>query len=453
MPDAGAASENPVAEWFYGWCERTPFATRNTLVLLVTFYVLSLAGLVSARTFAVIPQLCLRSWDLGLHRMLLSPLFETSIFGILFVAMSFSGMGARLESMYGSGGLLALMAALGAASNFLYVAACVLLSFADPFVMLSHSAGFWPLLLALIVIECHAAPDARRRMMFLPCEVPSRYYPLAILALFSLFGGNMLPLIVATGAGYAQVYGYLAALAPAPDTLARWESGGGWLSSWAAKPGYVLQGAASGAPSVPLLGTGGGGGGGSGGGGGGGGSGGGSSGSGGGSQYLPSQRRQWDARADSGGASGGGGGGSGGGGGGGGGGMLDGMFGGGGGGNTLGGGSMSQQPGGFGSSSSSSSSAPGGDSRANALRAAEARAQAAATAASRVTGQRQGHPPPSTSSASGGTFALLPGASSSVDQQKMSQLQAMGFTDRRAAADALSRSGGDVDAAATMLLS
>ena len=163
-PDAPMDSENPVVEWFYDWCERTPFATRNVLTLLVTFYVLSLLGLLSGASFAVVPQFVLTSWDLGLHRLLLSALFERTLLGVLFVTMSFSGMGSRLEGMLGSGGLLALMATLSLVSNVAFVSACVLLSFADPSMMLSPSTGFWPLLLSLVVIECHAAPAARRRL-------------------------------------------------------------------------------------------------------------------------------------------------------------------------------------------------------------------------------------------------------------------------------------------------
>ena len=56
-------------------CTGKPLLQRHcflatTIALLATLYVLGLLGLVSAPSFAVVPQLVLTSWDLGLHRLL-----------------------------------------------------------------------------------------------------------------------------------------------------------------------------------------------------------------------------------------------------------------------------------------------------------------------------------------------------------------------------------------------
>jgi len=104
--------------------------------------------------------------------------------------------------------------------------------------MLQESSGFWGITLGLIVLECHEDPDGtNRRLPCLPFEVPSKYYPWALLALFSLLGSPLIPNGSATCIGYLYVHGYLEAVTASAERISSWERG--CLASHTARPGYV----------------------------------------------------------------------------------------------------------------------------------------------------------------------------------------------------------------------
>ena len=55
-------------------------------------------------------------------------------------------------------------------------------------------------------MECsEAPPDTKRKLFFL--EVPAVYYPLVLLALFSMFAGVKLAYCLGVAVGYAYGYG------------------------------------------------------------------------------------------------------------------------------------------------------------------------------------------------------------------------------------------------------
>ena len=70
------------------------------------------------------------------------------------------------------------------------------------------SLGIWTVLLGVIAVECsEAPPDMKRRLFFF--EVPALYYPLVLLALFSMFAGFRLAYGLGVAVGYAYGYGKL----------------------------------------------------------------------------------------------------------------------------------------------------------------------------------------------------------------------------------------------------
>ncbi len=70
------------------------------------------------------------------------------------------------------------------------------------------SLGIWTVLLGIIAVECSEAPrDMKRRLFFF--EVPALYYPLVLLALFSMFAGFRLAYGLGVAVGYAYGYGKL----------------------------------------------------------------------------------------------------------------------------------------------------------------------------------------------------------------------------------------------------
>jgi hypothetical protein len=92
---------------------------------------------------------------------------------------------------------------------------CVFISFvftlyiftSDPSYLLSTASGPWGYMMMLITIQCNRDdPEGTRRVLFFPVEVKNKYYPLVILALFTILGGIRLDLVVAVGMGYTYVY-------------------------------------------------------------------------------------------------------------------------------------------------------------------------------------------------------------------------------------------------------
>lgn len=86
------------------------------------------------------------------------------------------------------------------------------------------SGGFWvrihvapelptqhsqTILLAMIGSDCRANPDAKRRFFILPVQIPNRYYPWLLIAVFSLFSGGVLwDLVCSVVVGYLCTHHY-----------------------------------------------------------------------------------------------------------------------------------------------------------------------------------------------------------------------------------------------------
>ena len=121
-----------------------------------------------------------------------------------------------------------------------------------------NNSGFWPVLLAIIAIECSTAPSESNRRLFGAYEIRTRYYPLLLLGLFTLFGGFHLAYGLGVAPGYAYGLGKLDMIKPAQERLTQWEHG--VLVNFTSRQGWVAGHAASGsnAWALPSSNTGGG---------------------------------------------------------------------------------------------------------------------------------------------------------------------------------------------------
>lgn len=128
--------------------------------------------------------------------------------------------------------------ALGA--NLVFVTACFLMyMFGMTFAMYMAASGFWMVVLGLMAVDCMAAPEQPRRLLFIPVNIPNKYMPLALFALFSLLGGFQLAYAIALGIGYLYSLGYLNKIKPGTDRLEQWETKYlGFISSKPVRPGY-----------------------------------------------------------------------------------------------------------------------------------------------------------------------------------------------------------------------
>jgi membrane associated rhomboid family serine protease len=61
--------------------------------------------------------------------LLLSTFFNGSIMNVIFIMMSFAGMGPRLEQAHGTTAFLIMLLSLSVVANCLYLAVCVTLAY------------------------------------------------------------------------------------------------------------------------------------------------------------------------------------------------------------------------------------------------------------------------------------------------------------------------------------
>lgn len=256
-PDAGGMPppDNPVLTAYEGFVQSTPLVSRYTMTTLVVTYLISWFIDVS---FAVsnIPYFALNR--LELYRIFLSPLICSSIFTLALAYFSFVDHGKRLEFSVGSAQFLCLIGSLGCVIN---VAHIVLMYFlwmvtGDKSWAFTPASGIWTILFPLICIECVKSPPQSVRRLFM-WTVPTLYYPLVLLGIFSLLGGIQIANALAVAAGYAYGYGHLDKM-KVPDARAKqWEET--VLANFARRDGWVVGHAATGAAAWNDVGSGGGG--------------------------------------------------------------------------------------------------------------------------------------------------------------------------------------------------
>jgi hypothetical protein len=152
-----------------------------------------------------------------------------------------------MESMWGSSSYLAIILMLTIITNISFILVCVLLyMFGMAQALFFECTGFWVVLFSLLTIESMQAPDMPRRMMFIPMDIPSKYFPLIMYGLFCLFSGPILSYAVALAVGYVYSQGYLERLRPTSYYLEGLESPGGMLHTLSRSRGWILSGAAIG---------------------------------------------------------------------------------------------------------------------------------------------------------------------------------------------------------------
>ena len=88
-------------------------------------------------------------------------------------------------------------------------------------------------------------PDVTRRLMFIPIDIPSKYFPLVLYAFFSLFGGPSASLAVALCIGYLYSKGHMDKFKPSVSYSERCESSG-FLTYFSTGAGWIRSSAAVG---------------------------------------------------------------------------------------------------------------------------------------------------------------------------------------------------------------
>jgi hypothetical protein len=201
------AESNPLLHAYKEWVLKTPFITRNSLMVMVFVYALS--WIIDLQIFlANVPAFVVFYFQI--YRLILSPFVGNSILSVILIFLFYPQMGARIELMIGSTAFLSLFVIFTVLTNVVYVLLAFSLWFLGmQFVIYYPSAGFWSIVFGLITIECMSDPESVRRIMCLPVDITAKWYPLCLFALFFLLGGADITCLLAICMGYGYAYGYL----------------------------------------------------------------------------------------------------------------------------------------------------------------------------------------------------------------------------------------------------
>lgn len=176
------------------------------------------------------------------YRILFSPIVGNSLLNTIVMFLFYPMMGTLMESSMGSSMFIWLIGFITLSTNILFNILCLLLSFYMPEALFYSSSGFWVILFGLVTIECMQQPEMPRQLLFIPVNIPSMYFPLALFAFFALFSGPQLDFIISMGIGYLYSKGMLDRFRPSSLYLESLEASGAVLHSISRSRGYVLAG-------------------------------------------------------------------------------------------------------------------------------------------------------------------------------------------------------------------
>lgn len=108
--------------------------------------------------------------------------------------------------------------------NIIFSLVSILIGFTIyPMAMATPGMGLWPILMCDLVIQCYQYPEMPRGLCCLPIQIKSKWYPLVLIGLFTIFFGPQLSLWAGLATGYLWVFGYVKFLETSAASLKLWE--------------------------------------------------------------------------------------------------------------------------------------------------------------------------------------------------------------------------------------
>jgi len=147
--------------------------------------------------------------------------------------------GKRLEYAIGSTNLAALLLSMSGVTNLFHIVICFVMSglSQNPQYLLIPCIGIWNLILSVIAMDCASADPSAQRKLFV-VNVPTRFYPCALLALFTLFSGSIeLSYCISVAVGYLFGFNKFDILKLKAERRRRLETG--VLRKFTGKAGFV----------------------------------------------------------------------------------------------------------------------------------------------------------------------------------------------------------------------
>ena len=234
MPSEEPPPPNPFASALEDFSRNTPFVTRWILLVQAISYLVSWI-FNPFYVLGCIPLFVVYRFEV--YRLFTSALVNTSLLSMLFSVWALLDSGRRLESSLGSAPFLWLCFCLVTVSNAGFVAiqtALFAMTGREGF-LYDPAMGLWSLVLGVISVECLQS-GAERRLVVV--SIPAVYYPLALLALFCLWSGELsISYVVAIILGYG--YKRFAFLKLSSTKARAWEDT--WLRVLSRQSGWILS--------------------------------------------------------------------------------------------------------------------------------------------------------------------------------------------------------------------
>ena len=194
---------NNTGSWsdaFSNWWRRVPLFSRFIIYASIVIYILSWFMLNYVILFCNIPYQTLN--NLHLWTIFTTSFVNLSILSLLFAIWSWSDISIKLENQGGTMLFILNFFTLNALIQCVYLFLIVFISYIYPPFYRQPSAGLWPLIMALITIECLKNPEAD---YYFFCSFKAKYYPWILFLMFMLLNQFNIQFDVLAGI----LYGYL----------------------------------------------------------------------------------------------------------------------------------------------------------------------------------------------------------------------------------------------------
>lgn len=147
------------------------------------------------------------------------------ILSLLFSLFSFIPSATLEENSMGTVPFALRFFKLSLVINVLYSTFCLIIGYTLlPRLLQMPAVSLWPIIFCDMVIQCYQEPEMPRGLCCLPVQVKSKWYPLILVAIFTVFFGPQLSLFAGIGVGYLYVFGFLKWTESSAPSLRNWEN-------------------------------------------------------------------------------------------------------------------------------------------------------------------------------------------------------------------------------------
>jgi membrane associated rhomboid family serine protease len=215
----GSAGDRIKASW-----AAIPIFVKIVVTLTVGFYILSWPFENFINIFVNIPAYTILK--LNIWRAITSVFVTLNLLNIIFAFISWIPDAIRLENTIGTAKYAMNFMINATLINIFYIV--LMFIFAPLFgkgALMAKSAGLWPLIMAEITLLCLANPENPVALFFLPCQFAAKYYPWALLGLFTVMNAQSFQFDLLCGILYGYLYFYYLRnyLSFSNETISNWE--------------------------------------------------------------------------------------------------------------------------------------------------------------------------------------------------------------------------------------